>query len=147
MTEDQGLSPFLFLNIRSSCSSRAVANLVKMSATFWPRTKIIKLRYLPKKPSHKKLNLEQKINHSKPHNWSWSFSFRFSSKKSQNQQDHSFYNTVSLKKPHSFYEPQLTHHCKKYTPAAHPKNLIHVTIFHQNVYVWSQKKTFALHHF
>ena len=24
---------------------------------------------------------------------------------------------VSLKKPHSFYEPQLTQHYKKYTPA------------------------------
>ena len=24
------------------------------------------------------------------------------------EKDHSFYNTVSLKKPHSFYEPQLT---------------------------------------
>ena len=24
------------------------------------------------------------------------------------KKDHSFYNTVSLKKPHSFYEPQLT---------------------------------------
>ena len=24
------------------------------------------------------------------------------------KKDHSFYNTISLKKPHSFYEPQLT---------------------------------------
>ena len=35
---------------------------------------------------------------------------------------HSFYNTVSLKKPHSFfYEPQLTQHYKKYTPATQLK--------------------------
>ena len=38
------------------------------------------------------------MNHSKPHNWSLSFSLRFSSKKSQSQQDHSFYNTVFIKK-------------------------------------------------
>ena len=28
------------------------------------------------------------------------------------KKDHSFYNTVSLKKPHSFYEPQLTSYWK-----------------------------------
>ena len=47
---------------------------------------------------------------------------RFSGRKSQSQQkltkkDHSFYNTVSLKKPHSFYEPKLIQHCKKHSPA------------------------------
>ena len=36
------------------------------------------------------------------------FNFRSSSRKSQSQKDHSFHNTVLLKKPHSFYEPQLT---------------------------------------
>ena len=37
------------------------------------------------------------------------------------KKDHSFYNTVSLKMPHSFYKPQLTQHYKKYTPATLPK--------------------------
>ena len=32
------------------------------------------------------------------------------------QKDDSFYKTVSLKKPHLFYETQLTKQCKKYTP-------------------------------
>ena len=41
------------------------------------------------------------------------FKFRFFSRESQSQQnlpkkDHSFYNTVLLKKPQSLYEPQLT---------------------------------------
>ena len=64
------------------------------------------------------------MNHSKPHNWSLSFSLKFSSKKSQSQQDHSFYNTVFIKKPHSFYEPQLTQYCKKYTTATKRKTLL-----------------------
>ena len=37
------------------------------------------------------------------------------------KKDNSFYNTLSLEKPHSFYEPQLTRHCRKYTPAIQPK--------------------------
>ena len=37
------------------------------------------------------------------------------------QKYHSFYNTVQLKKPHSFYEPQLTQHCKKYSPVTQVK--------------------------
>ena len=47
--------------------------------------KNLKLHWLKRVP--KKQNLEQKINHSKPHNWSLSFSFRFPSKKSQGQQE------------------------------------------------------------
>ena len=38
--------------------------------------------------------------------------------------DHSFYNTVSLKKRHSFYEPQLTSHWKWYAPATQPKSFL-----------------------
>ena len=34
---------------------------------------------------------------------------------------HSFYNTASLKNPHSFYEPQLTQHYRKCTPKTQPK--------------------------
>ena len=49
-----------------------------------------------------------------------STNFRFSGTKSQRQQklakkEHSFHNTVLLKKPHSFYKLQLTQQCK-YTP-------------------------------
>ena len=32
------------------------------------------------------------------------------------QKNHLFYNTVSLKKPHSFYQPQLTQHYKNIFP-------------------------------
>ena len=53
------------------------------------------------------------------------------------QKNHSFYNSVSLKKPHSFYEPQLTHHYKKYTPTNQPK-----------IYLWLvSEKTITLHYF
>ena len=34
-----------------------------------------------------------------------------------------------LKKPQLFYEPQLTQHCKKYTPATQPKVLLTLRIF------------------
>ena len=40
------------------------------------------------------------------------------------KKDHSFYNTVSLKVPHSFYEPQLTSHWKWYAPATQPKSFL-----------------------
>ena len=32
------------------------------------------------------------------------------SNKKTSEKDHSFYNIVLLKKPHSFYDPQLTRH-------------------------------------
>ena len=37
--------------------------------------------------------------------------------------DPSFHETVSPKKPHSFYEPELTHY-KEYTPATQPKTFL-----------------------
>ena len=48
------------------------------------------------------------------------FNFSFSNRKPQSQQklakkDHTFYNTVLLKKLQSFYEPQLTWHWKWYS--------------------------------
>ena len=44
---------------------------------------------------------------------------------------------TSFKKPHSFYEPQLTQDYKKYAPATQPKT-----------YFWLvSEKTFALYHF
>ena len=52
------------------------------------------------------------------------------------KKDHSFYYTVSLKKPLSFYEPQLTQHYKKNTSATQPK-----------ICFWLvSEKTLALHH-
>ena len=57
-----------------------------------------------------------------PDIWSLSINVRFFDRKYKNQQklakNYSFYNTFSLEKPHSFYEPQ---HYKKYTPATLPK--------------------------
>ena len=44
------------------------------------------------------------------------------------KQDHSFYNTVSTKKPRSFYEPQL---CKKETHETQPITLLTLQILHQ----------------
>ena len=50
-----------------------------------------------------------------------SINFRFSGRISKpaktSYKDQSFRNTVSLKIHHLFYEPQLTQHYKKYTPA------------------------------
>ena len=75
-----------------------------------------------------KRNLDQNINDSESHTCIlgvniisehyqsfYILDFRFSSGKSQSQQkisekDNLTYNTVSLKKPHSFYKPQLTRH-------------------------------------
>ena len=55
---------------------------------------------------------------------------------------HSLYNTVLLKKSHSFYEPQLTQHSQ------HNQNLFSLCKFsNQHFSIWCQKKTFALHHF
>ena len=60
--------------------------------------------------------------------------FRSSSRKSQSQKNHSFHNTVLLKKPHSFYEPQLT------------LNLSEFTVFPGNVFMFGVQKK-KLHHF
>ena len=43
-----------------------------------------------------------------------STNFKFSGRNSQSQQK-------LVKKPHSFYKPNLTQHCKTYTPATQPK--------------------------
>ena len=73
--------------------------------------------------------MDQKINDSKPHFWSFSLNSRFSSRKSHGQKiskkDHSVCNTVSLKKTHSFYEPQLTEHYIKYISATQPKTFLY----------------------
>ena len=53
--------------------------------------------------------------------------FRFSGKVSgptkTSKKDQSFYNTVLLKNPHSFYEPQLTQNHQSYTPATQSKHV------------------------
>ena len=81
--------------------------------------------------------LHQKINGSKPHDWilARSYFLRERLKTKENwQKNHSFYNAVLLKKPHSFDEPQLTHSCKK--------------IYSCNTCFWYvSEKIFALHHF
>ena len=53
------------------------------------------------------------------------------------KKDHSFYNTVLLKKPHPFYEPQLTQHYEKCTLATQQKTCFQLV----------SEKTSALHHF
>ena len=76
------------------------------------------------------------------------FNFRFSSRKSQSQQktskkDHTFYNTVSLKKPHLFHltlKIICTHNAAKKTFWLYKFSSKHVS-------VWCQKKIFTLHHF
>ena len=60
---------------------------------------------------------------------------------------HSFYNTISLKKPHLLYEPQLTQHFKKYTFATRPKSLLALKIFQQTCFWLASEKRFVLHHF
>ena len=59
---------------------------------------------------------------------------------------HAFYNTVALKKPHSFYELQLTQHYKKHALAIQPKTLLFLQIFQQTCF-WLVSKRTALHHF
>ena len=49
------------------------------------------------------------------------FLVEFSKPTKTSKKDHSFYNTVLLQKPHSFYEPHLTQYYKTYTPATQPK--------------------------
>ena len=73
------------------------------------------------------------------------FNFRFFSRKSQtpaksNGKDHSYYNTVSLKKPHSYYEAQLTWHWKQYAPAMQSKSFLILKISTRYISVWCQKK-------
>ena len=87
----------------------------------------------------KKRNLNQKINYSKSRICSFLFSFQIFQQKVSNptklaKKDYSFYKIVSLNKPHSFDEPQLTQHCKKYNPATEPKTLLTLQIFPQTFF-------------
>ena len=80
------------------------------------------------------------------------FNVRFSNRKSQSHQkllkkDHSFYNTVSLKKLHSFYESQLTWHCKQYVPAIQLKSFLFLQIFQITYFCLVSEITFAQHNF
>ena len=102
--------------------------------------------------SKKNWNLDQKINDSKPLIWSYLsiaiINFRFFGRVSKptktSNKDHSFYNTVSLKKHLSFYQPQLTQHYKKYAPTRQPKTILTLQIFQQTCFWWVSDKTFAL---
>ena len=60
---------------------------------------------------------------------------------------HSFYNTVSFKKPNLLHEPQLTQHFKKYTFGTRPKTLLALKIFQQAYFWLVSEKTFILHHY
>ena len=92
--------------------------------------KILKLHWL-KRPETvpQKRNLDQKINYSY---LKFIFYFRFFST--------SFHNTVSLKKRRSFYDPQLTRHCKNDTPTTHRKTLLTLQVFQQTFLVSLRKK-------
>ena len=61
------------------------------------------------------------------------------------KKEHTFYNTLLLKKLHSFYEPQLTWQWKRYAPVTKPKTFLTLQIFSKHVFVWYQKKLFVLH--
>ena len=63
------------------------------------------------------------------------------------ENDHSFYNTISLKKSHSFYEPQLSWHWKLYAPATQSKTFLTLQTFQQRCFCLVSEKKFALHHF
>ena len=54
-----------------------------------------------------------------------------------NEENHLSYSTISLKKPHSFYQPQLTRHWKINAPATQP--FLTLQIFQQTS-GWCQKK-------
>ena len=67
--------------------------------------------------------------------------------KKTSEKDHSFYNTVSLKKPHLLHETQLTWHWNWYAPATQPKTFLTLQIFQHTYFCLLPEKTFALHHF
>ena len=60
------------------------------------------------------------------------------------EKDDSFYNTVSLKKPHSFCQSQLTWHWQQIAPATQPKPFLILQIFQQTCFCLAQQITFAL---
>ena len=118
-------------------SSKGQELLPLVTIVSW-RRKINKKHWLkrPTKHSPKRQNLDQNINDSKSHNlefffWKYFFGHNIflylSSRK-----DHTFYNTVSLKKT-SFCEPQLTWHW--------------LQILQQTCFCLVSEKIFALQHF
>ena len=94
-------------------------------------------------------NMNQKINHSKTLYLEFIFYFQIFCQKISKptkyiKKDHSFYNTIPPKKPHSFHEPQLTQQCKKHTPTTQLKNLPILQVFHQPCFCLESEKIFAL---
>ena len=88
------------------------------------------------------------------HTFQWTpselfFSFQIIEKspgqKRTSEKDHSFYKTVSLKKPHSFYKPQHTWQWN--APPTQPKTFLILQIFQHTCLCLVSEKTFALHHF
>ena len=104
------------------CGGEGGGGLVKMSATVVGRRRTFLKSHWLKAVSKNEICTRKCLKASY---LQFSY-FRFSGRKSQNQQklakkQPSFYNTVLLKNPHSFYEPRLTQHYKKYTPTIQPK--------------------------
>ena len=97
-----------------------LSKVEKSAITAGWRQKKIKLDWLkcPETVSEK-TNLDQKTNDSRPHVWSLSFNFGFSRGHTIKTSQRIIYFAIQLpsKKPNSFYEPQLVHYYKKYTPA------------------------------
>ena len=116
--------------------------LTTMVYRWW---KIFKLHWLKCSKTVLNRNLGQKKNDLGPLIWIFLsitiINFRFSGRvlrptKTSNE-DHSFYNKVSLKKQHSFSESQLTEHYKRYTSATQPN-------FQANCFCLVSDKTLAL---
>ena len=87
--------------------------------------------------------MNQKINDAKPHIWGLSLTKLTKASK----KDNSFRNTVSLKKPRSFYEPRFTQHCKKYATVTRPKSLLSLKFFQQTGFWLVSGKALALYYF
>ena len=94
----------------------------------------------PSKIASKKQNLDQKLYDSNLIFWMYllipDFLQKVSKTRKTSQKDPSLFNTVWLKKAHSFYKSQLTKHCKEYIPATQPKTLVIFTLIFQPTCFW-----------
>ena len=73
--------------------------------------------------------------------------FKVSKPIKTSEKDHSFLNIVLFKKPHSFYESQITCHWKWYTTETGSKSFLTLQIFQQTCFCLASEKKFALHNF
>ena len=63
------------------------------------------------------------------------------------KKDPSFYSIASHKKPHSFYELQVTQHVKKIYSRNTAKTLLTLQFFQEKCFWLVSEKKMALHHF